>query len=378
MTDTQLYIVPLSEDSQLQNRAAVRRNVQENAPLSGGSANAESLSLEPGERFLRGEYKAKYADLLASEVEMLFDAPDIEQVPYYAPNGVVSEAGYYTLRNVDVTPRDPRSDAFFTFDGVLKRVGSPETHFRAVRTAIAQVDQDFGNDQTALIGVPDEATKLRWVDEGSGDYEDVTVHSTVTGEKGDVKLYDARASTYTDPTLTYQLDYEHEWEHDVLVYDDRNEASRTDADDIVHWRHVFNPGWEPEGVLVVDNTRVRVHLDETNGLSVEEYTSGSWSDASLGTGGDAGNWSLFDVDVTYIDQVVVRVQTVWQDSSDGSFYHLNLQVARGYDTLQFYRAPNESAGIPSGLTTKLDPVADEQDFRPGASQTVLNRNEVRK
>lgn len=381
MPDRDLHSLDIPSDSQLRSQAQIQRNVATSGALAGGVSPVEAVSLQPNERLLAGQYRAKYSAMMAQEIEELFDAPDIESVPLFSTSTTLDERGYYALENADVRPMDPRvTDAASRFDGVLRKEGTRKSHWRAMAIQQTQIDTPFGNDQTVLVGIDADASEVRWMHPTTKATESASVHSTETTEFGDVDRYDAAASNFSHPVLIYALDYAREAKTDCLVYDDRGNASRTDSDSVLQWQRVFRTDHDFENKIVVTNHRIRFTFDESNNdLSVEEYTSGSWSSLSLGTSGDAGNWQVLDVDLTYLGLSRIRAQVIWQDTSDDSTFHLNFQLPRGYDRAQWFNPDaGDQGSTPSGLETKLDPTAFGQVFSAQSSMTLQERKEVRK
>lgn len=386
MTRMILYAVSVPEDAQTDAGSRIRANLSKQGVVNEGPPAVESISLDPGEYFIAGEYRGDLADVMAQEIEELFSNDNMGPVPYYGADGSRNAVrtefdGYYSTENVNPKPVDPRARGYHhQFDGVIAREGTRKTHWRSVGVVPTQVENDFGSDQTALVGVPSSASKVRWVDrDNKTTTTSALVQSTVTGEFGDVDFYNARTPSYDRPALIYDLPYVNEAERDAKVWDDRGQADKEDGDGVVRWQRVFAADHDYDGQAVLDSGRLRLYFDEpNNSLSAESYSSGSWSSTALGTGGNAGNWQLWDLDVYSIGVVSVTAQTIWEDTTDGSLFHLNAELPRGYGGVLWYVPGNETPPAPSGLQTKLSPVADGQDFSARPSAGLVRRKEVRK
>ncbi|WP_435175662.1 hypothetical protein [Halorussus sp. AFM4] len=374
MTEKNLYTLIVPSDAQTLTRNQIQRNTATQGLLNEGTASVQSLSLDPDQKLLRGQYRGKYSELMAEEFEELFSS-DVEQVPFFAVSSQSKDDGYYTLANVDIEPVDPRTSHVHSFDGVLTKAGTRSTHHRSVATTVRQVENDMGNTQTALVGVDAGATNVRWYDNESEQTEAVSVVETRTGEKGSVDVVDALASSYDNPTLVYDLPYSDEGKVDVVVWDDHG-RSKLDSDGVNSWQWVFATSHEFAGSAIVDNGLVRVQLD--SGLSVTQWDSSisSWSAVSLGS----SNWELDDWSLTRIGPGRVEARTRFRDPSTSptSYFELDMRLPRGWTLPQWVVAENEQGPTPSGLQDLLSPVADGQDYAAEASQGLVTREEVSK
>lgn len=377
MTDKRLYGLPIPNDAQTSTSGETRRNVAAQGSLSDDPSPVEAISLEPGERSLTVQYRARYAELLAESLEQLFDAGSIEEVPYYGVDRQTPQDGYYTLERSSPSQPDPRIDGVHETQGVLRKAGTRNSHWRSVASTPAQVENDFGTDTTAYIGVPATAEKIRWFNRETGGTESGSVVVTRAAEHGDVDIYDADTVSFSTPVLIYDLAYDQEGRVDPVAYDTNGNDSKTDSDGVVQWQAVFRSENEFEGDAVFDNGLLRLVFDEPGqSLSAEEWDAGNetWNAVSLGT----SDWVLFDLDLTRISPARIEGQVGFENTADGSLYSLDMVLARGADAVLWMRPDNEPDPTPSGLVNKLDPIADRSIVDLQDAQTLTARGEVRK
>jgi hypothetical protein len=248
---------------------------------------------------------------------------------------------------------------------------------RATRTTVVQVDHPFGNTLDAVVGVPADARKLRWLNEETGARETVTVQATRTTSSGrDVDVLFAEVSSYDDPTAIYEIDYADIGWTDPRVWDDRGFADIEDADGRTQWQKVFATAHRYDGQAVVENGLVRLFFDEANNsLTVEEWDTGtaSWSSVSLG----ASDWELYDADLRDIGLARVRAQVEFRDTTQSptAYHRLSMRLTRGINW-PIWANSIEGSAVPSGLQTLLDPVASATVFDAQATAALIPRAEV--
>lgn len=387
MTDRRLYVQAIPSDSQTLTKSQLRRQLASFGAVSGGQSTVESISLDPGEQRLRGQYRGKYAAKMASELEELFSADGITTVPYYGVDETTTEDGYYALGgggSVTVGRLDPREDALQEFDGTLTKEGTRASQWRAVATEPTSVaDRSWaGNTTTALVGVPAAATQVQWFDASTGATADPSVVETRQCEFGAIEIYDAEAAPYSTPTLIYGLDYAEEGGVDCRVWDDRGAglANRTDSEGVLQWQKVYRADHEfavTSGALaIVDSGRLRLAFDESaKSLTAQRWddAAGAWSDVALGS----SNWVFATLDVQVIGAAVVEAQVTFRDPSQSptATYTLEMLLPRGYaSALWLY--PVGEGPVPSGLQTLLDPIASAQTNDPQPSKGLVAKSEV--
>ncbi len=380
MSDTYLYRQAIPEQAQTRTVSQVRRELSKLAGIEGAS-QVEDLGVSPGDYVIEGQYRGKYAPLMARELEELFSADDAyATVPYFAKDGSLPGAGYYSLSNVDVGRSDPRHESVQEFDGVLTKEGTRESHRRSITVNSQQVHRnDFGNSTEALVAIPAAAENRFWYDRESRTREEVSVASTASGEgsKGDVDLVDAHGvSELTAPfELVYDVDYDTDGQVDVILWDDYG-REKLDAEGVNSWQWVFSTSHGYSGTPVIDTGRLRVYLDTTGGLQAEEYDSSSesWTGVSL----PASDWTLHDCDVVEVAPNRVHVQVEFENASTNEVRALNLIARRGRRLVHWLVPNSIEDPTPDGLVDRLQPVADESVLRPQSSLGLIAREELRR
>jgi len=368
----ELYSLVIPANAQTVSRSEIQRNLATHGLLDESSAAVESLSLEPGEQALVGQFRGKYASMMAAEIEELFDAGNISSVPFFDPAGSKSD-GYYSLKNVDVEPLDPNLAYVQKFDGALTKEGTREEMHRRVTTNRYQAENDFGNQQTAYVGVPAAATDVAWYNRETEATEPVSVVETRTAEHGDVDVVDAQASSFDSPALVFDLPYQQEAKVDTVVWDDHDRA-KLDSDGINAWQWVFASGHEFDGSPVIDNGLVRVRFADS--LTVEEYdtSADAWTAVSLGD----SSWELDAWDITRIGPVRVDGHVRFRDptQSPTAYFTLDMSLKRGYFAPQWVVPESVDESTPGGLRTLLDPVANESIVDSQGEQTLISRSDL--
>ncbi|WP_135851295.1 hypothetical protein [Halorussus salinus] len=383
MTERDLYTLTIPADSQTSTGTKARRNTSKRGLLGGDTGTVESLSTAPDQRTLRGQFRGRDAEPMAAELAELFEASEFEAVAYSAaesaPTASTPADGYYTPETLDVRRLDPRAEGVVAFDGAMTRVGTRDSHRRAVETAVAQVENDFGNEQTAHVGIPSAATDVRWFDPETTATEppDDEFVETRAGEHGSVDVYDLHASSLSldDPTLVYDLPYVEEGKTDPTVWDDRGANSKFDEEGLLQWQRAFVTDHGFVGNPVLDNGLVRVRLDEKAGLSVVEWEDEDalWATVEVGT----SEWSLSTATVTRIGPARVEAQCRFTKSGHArSPFALDVRLPRGFERPQLLVAESEEPPTPSGLQTLLKATANQQDYSSQVEQGLVGCGEV--
>ncbi len=386
MPDRRIYTLSIPAGVQESASTDLRRQLATSGTVTPGPAQAESIATDPDERRLEGHFGHEtFGPILAAEFEELFGAADVGAVPYVVVGAEDPRDGYYELGSqCRVEPGHPADDAIWRFRNArLTRVGSRRSHWRAVRTNQEfRNDYDFGSTETAAVGIPAAASKVRWFDAETGAREEATATTTRTGEFGDVDVYDADASSFAAPTLIYDVAYADDARADLRVWDTRGTADRDDADGTPQWQMVFDPSHDYVGVPAVSNKLLRLTFDEpNNSLSAERWGAGSsaWTSQSLGT----SDWELFDVDVYYLGVERVEAQVEFRDptQSPTAFHSLDMRLWRGGADAQWVRTrtDKESATAPpQGLQDLLAPIATSNTMSARADAGLVGRSEARK
>lgn len=402
MPDRELYTLSIPANAQTLNRSEIQRNLATHGLLDEGTASVESLSLDPNQELLRGQFRGRYARLMAQEVEELFDASGIEAVPFYDPSGSKEDA-YYALENVDVEALDPNLDELREFDGVLTKTGTRSTHYRVISTNVRQADHPWGNTLEARVGIPGSAGKVRWYDPVTEQTEPASSVARHAAEVGEVALFDVAdgesALGVENPSLLYDVPYEREGRSAPVVWDDHG-REKLDEDGVNSWQWVFSTSHEFAGQPVLDTGRLRLRLDESSepSLSADRWddTAGAWTASALngddadsseavvgdavvgsavvGGSSTANEWTLYDIDITDISLSTITLQLEFQHPDEG-LYNLNAVVAYGRDAVLFDRV--DDGPVPTGLERWLEPVAADWLMDPQQQRTLVSRREVR-
>ncbi len=342
-----------------------------NQELLESNGSAEAVASEPETTSFEIVFDDQFADRRAEELQQLATSKPLSPI---VVSGVTPALdGYWVFETADReiefdTPNDRQS---IQIDATL--AGTRSSHYRAVYTRLSQPDPGniFGNDTTALVGVPSESTRVTWYDRSFADREPLSIVDTVSTADGDVDLYDARDvqdELGDDPVLVYRPP-EVEGQTDVGVWDTYG------SDDESEWARVYNVDHVPrvDDDLVIENGLVRLWLaDGPAALAADEWDSSSeeWSEISLVD----TDWELVDTDLTRIGAVAVEAQCIFSDGDED--FALDLRLERGRQAPQWLIPTNDP--IPSRLEELLEPIADEAVYVTKASLGLVSRKKLRR
>jgi len=374
MTDRRLYtaVIPSGAFDPASGRTDVRKQLSKLAGLD-GSGDVTATGTRPGEFTIAGQFRGKYAELATTELTELLEADALDTVVLYGVGASTPEDGYYAPERGSNSRIRPESPGALAFDGDLSKEGTRASHRRAVGTNPKERPHPWGNDTTGYVGVPASAAKVQWLTYTRDDTQTATADDTVTAEFGDVDRFDVEAPPSgfgTRPYLVYDLPLAEAGNIDAAVFDTYGRP-RTDGEGDFAWGQVFRSDHTVRGDAVLSNGRLRVTLDEANQTtSAERYTSGSWSDVALGV----SDWQLFDADLRYPGAAQVRARLIFEDSTSGDLFELEAALHRGWDDLLLY-SPDDLQ-VPSGLVTRLDPIAASTVIDPQPERTLIARSEL--
>lgn len=395
----QLYTQVIPGGSVSGSESAQQRSVSSQKAVSGGQPSVRSTGTAPNVRRLEGSFRGRDSELMAVELEELFSASNIEEVPYFSRGGPPTPSlnGYYALNQVGRKPGDPRRRNVHQFDGEITKIGTQKSHWRAVdiiQQSVASANP-FSDGSELLVGVPSTASKLFWYDSTTGYREPASVQTTRNHEFGDIDLTDPATVGQADPAnnLLYELSYEEEGKSDVRLWDtlDRPKSGAVvssstqvgsatvgavEAD--VRWQKVFLTDHRFEGYSAFENGLFRLVLDDEAGR-LEGY---EWNDTTgdfvrVPTGNDL---ETFEVDVTHIGTARIEAQVVLEDTSQGSgnpLYPLELILARGAERPLWLETDN-GRGPNSTVINELDPIASGADTFWQPRKTLVTKEEVRR
>lgn len=383
MPRRRIYTSPIPADATTRDRQNAQSDVERLGVVGGGRPIAESVRTNPDAVTIDGEYRGRYADILAHELEEMFSSPQIDHVPIYSVDddgnwerGDVD--GFYSLERATVNPADPRNEGktHYGFETVSVRKGTRQDFWMAIATNTRQADHPFGNDLDEEVGVPAFASKVFWYDQSSGDRASASSTSTVEGKYADTEIYDLEdVDEFSDPAILYEIEFDQTGKVDLSLWDDRGHTDKLDDDGIPQWFKVYNPTHEPDGSFVLSNGIIRVRFVEGGEIKADRWDSDSesWSSVDLSEPSDT---SLFDVDALEIGRATVEVRLMF-DTGD-EIYDLDARLSRGMEDVQFDIPKNQNDAVPTDVEDWLDPIASSTLLDPQASKTIVDRSEVRR
>ena len=375
--------------------------------LLSGPATAEptastTTSIDPDVKF-----DGPQASVRAAEVRELCSSTAFASLPVTLPESIGSD-GYYAASTADRSVEISQQVDGQGYERVslsLTRIGTADTHYRALKSGPYQVDHEFGNDVSAMVALPASARKVRWLDRDSGERELAEPVETVATAYGDVDIYDLEDALDYEidednlddpPLLVYEIDKDTDADADVRLWDTRGHES-LETDGRRQWQHVFSKDHEYDGALVLDNGLVRLWLDEADStIAAERWdpdasravpVTGTYGSEIYGSGlyaGGRGGWpnvdleqpedvDLFDVDVKRIGMVRDRVQLTFVD--DGSLEVVDAILVAGHDAILF-DIPDGEGPLSTALEEWLEPIASETVVDPNVSKGLRSRNDV--
>ena len=395
MTAT-IYTIPLPEATTPTDQDALGTQLSEQGVL-GSDAIVEALSSEAADLTLTGRYALGryHSELVATELEELADSA-LDAVPL--SGGADSRSGYYQIASAQVEPVHAKGRDIWEWTISLTASGTRKSQLQALETAPATPDpgHDFGNDTTALVGVPAANRMVRVVDSTSSPIERVrpTPVDTVATEFGDVDRYDATALSIDEPVLLYDVPPDAQAAVDVRAYDTRGRDSKfieSSNGRVRAWQSVFARDHEFIGSVVFSNGLLRITIDEpTNAdatalLEAETYDAGAdtWTTINLPSydaGDIATDWQPADVDITHIGQVRVAAQVEFEavaGTNQGDIATVDIELERGRESLEVWLPSSVTAEIPPDLEALLTPIASTSIVDSGVEQGLVAREEVR-
>jgi hypothetical protein len=391
-----IYTIPLPGATTPTDQDALGTQLSEQGVL-GSDAIVEALSSEAADLTRTGQYALGpyHSELVATELEELADS-SIGAVPLYG--GPDARSGYYQIGSAQVEPVHARGRDIWEWTLSLTASGTRKSQLQALETAPSQPSpgHEFGNDTTALVGVPAAARRVRAVDSTSEPTERLrpTPVDTVSGALGDVDRFDATALSIDEPVLLYDVAPDAQANVDVHVYDTRGRDSKyieSESGRVRMWQSVFARDHEFTGSVVCSNGLLRVTIDEptnadaTAALEVEGWDAGadSWTAVDLPSYADgdlATDWQPADVDLTYIGQARVAAQIEFEAVAGdqvGDIYSVDVELERGRQSLEVWIPDTVSDPIPTDLETLLTPIASTSVVDSGVEQDLVAREGVR-
>jgi len=384
-----IYNSPIPEAAQTNERDQLGQQLAEAGILEEDGAIVESLSSEAADLTLSGQYRwgKEISTMLATELDELADS-SLPTLPLYRRGGGYSNAGYYEIASADVEPLHGNDRSVWAYTLSLTSVGKKGSYFRAIGTNPRQLEHEFGNGLEAVVGVPAAASKVQWFN-ADGDRARIPASpiETRTSAAADVDIYDLTDAPWYDPppydedppTLIYTVDYADEVSCGTRVYDTQGHESKFSGGGSGprQWQTVHSTEHDVEDPVIMSNALLRLRLEEAVGTITPQRwdaSAGRWSTDALG---DAGGWSLFDIDLLEIAMARDKTQLTFAHDSEGLFA-LNATLDRGREAVLFERPENEPGPIPDGLEDWLEPIAATTIVAPQATKGLVSRNEVRR
>lgn len=375
-----LYLIPLPDADAQSADDSVASRVEQAGLLEEGGVATEAIGTDDVDVTVRGQWRfgERFAKKVARELESLA-ASGYEALALFEADtaDLGRKTGYYEIESVDVNPAHPSSEDVFEYTVGLGETGTHETHWRAVKTAVEDVDTTLADGDGGLVGIHADARKTRWFDADEVT-EPASVETTRSGEFADVALYDPDASTFDDPTLLYELDFEDEGPADVRVFDDRGLSkwwvyeANGETVEVNRWPHVYHTAAEYEGAPVLDNGLLRLHFDEDAGeVTAEEWNAGidEWGEVTL----NHGDLELFDADLRSIGPAGVTARVTFAEPS-GVTRPCLVKLQRGIDGVLVRKAPGHD--LDPAIEDLFEPIASDQPTDPNPAQTVIARSET--
>lgn len=375
MADRFLYTVAIPERDQSTIGNDQQRRISAQTSLTTDFGNVQDTGTQPGQQPIVGAFKGLYADLMAKQLQELAQGTGYTTVAYYTDDNDPKNDAYVTVDSFTVDPANPRNAdiELWEFDGSVTEAGTRRSHWRTVETQPTNIDNPFGAGGNDRIGIPATATKVRWYDQKGQSLESASATNTIAGRFEDHEIYNPDDPSFSNPTLIYKVPYSDEGKIDARVWDDFG-RSQLDGDDVNSWQKVFISGHNYNGSAVVENGLLRMTLDEDGeSLTFSEWDTGTSSYSSVSLG--ASDWVLTDVNFTRISPSRVGGQMRFRDTNSGSFHTLDFQVNRASNRVLFI-TPTNQGSIPSGLDTKLDPIAEDWGDEAQPIRDIISRREV--
>jgi hypothetical protein len=258
----------------------------------------------------------------------------------------------------------------------LTKQGTPESHFRSVKTRPASIDSPFAVDPDQPVGIDANASKTRWFNPETGGTANASAVNTLAGSKGDVEIYDIRNAPFDNPELLFELPLDREGLVDPRVFDPQGAGNRFSSNNALQFQKVFSPSHRfCDREQIIENTLLRLRIDESGnpGIEAEEFSpnAGGFVNISLPQNG----FEVIDWDIREINPVQVSGVAVFQNKFNTRA--LNWQLQRGVQKVIFSGAANFSSDLKNLLAPITSDIETDPLGSPGSSpQDIRRRSEV--
>lgn len=369
-------------------QTARQTDVSETGLLTTDTVDVEQLTNQAGDVSLSGRYRPPYfpegrVQMFADEFESLIAGSIGPLVLFDQVNSTTTggQIGFYEIADGTIAPTQPSQPDVQAWSLSLTRVGSRNTHWRAVRTTPINVTTPYSSiaPDGQYLFVPPDARKVQWYDPDTGTITTASQTTTQPTRFSDDSFpaYDTDSGPGSDPVLLYEVPYESDVAA-VRVFEAPAGTPKRDPDGIRQWPALFDTSADiqPDSEFVVDTGafRLRASGEPLPALAAEEWDRSTETFQSVSLGLSSG-WSVVDVDVVSIGQHRVVTDIRFGDGS--SLYTVRFRARLGADRMTVSRAPRETTAMPSGLETLLGPIHDDSGRVAQPTRDVLSRREVR-
>lgn len=381
MPDKNLYNIRIPSDSQVD--AGLDGLGQEIESLSGLDADVpvvELLGVQSGDQSIQASYANQRAQVTAAELEELMSANGFDKLPYYTPSEPGRQGdGYIAIGDGSVETASVHEDRVQVVSGTFTRSGGRASDRRRLRCRPQEVHRnDYGNVKEALVAIPGSARKRTWYQRATQAREPVMVAESVDVEGGQVDLVDAYTVGLSAPfDLVYDQEYAAGHRVDIVLWDTRGYEDRNGlSDGDLAWQRCYKTSHEYSGAPVVDTGRLRLWLDDVDGLTAESWdaASSAWTQLSL----PSSDWQLRDRTITTISPVKIQAQVEFENTATGELFALDMVARRGREVVHWLVPSSVDDVTPTGLQSLLDPIADPAVVRGQESLGLIDRGEIRR
>jgi len=377
-------------DAETATRRRQQTQLAERGLLSSGSVRVEQVSNDAADLRLSGRIRPPIPEdkvqMVAQELSELI-ASDIGPLPLFDAEGDPrAESGYYEIADGDVEPLQADRREIFDYDLSLSRVGDRGGTFRGVRATEQTVSHPFGSDTGASVYIPDEVRKVRWYNRATEETQPATATGTVESQQGTLREY-SLGGVGDEMTLIYDVDLSVDTTAAYVFEPPNNTTNKIDGNDNRNWPIIYDPEHELSGesLCILSGQQLRVTMrepDPTTSPGVPALIVAQRYDASQdqwqNVGIDNTNpWRPADVDLRSIGPQRLSAQVLFADDT-GSDFAVNISVTLGANRATVLPAAGESGSMPSGLVTKLSPIARTSQTVARPVRTTVSQREVRR
>jgi hypothetical protein len=373
-------------DAETDTRRRQETQLAERGLLSSGDVRVEQVSNDAADLRLSGRIRPPIpedkAPMVAQELSELIGS-DIGPLPLFDFEGEPrAESGYYEIADGDVEPLQADRREIFDYQLSLSRVGDRGGTFRAVRTTAQTVSHPFGSDPGVSVYIPDDVRKVRWYNRATEETQPATATGTVESHQGTLREYGLGA-VGGEMSLLYDLELPTDTTAAYVFEAPNLSAPKFDPDGNRNWPIIYDPEHDlAAGALyILSGQQLRVALREpedgfTPFIVAQRYDASQdeWQNVGID---NTIPWRPADVDLRSIDPQRLSAQVLFADGT-GSDFAVNISVTLGANRATITPAAGESGSMPSGLVTKLTPIARTSQTVARPVRTTVSQREVRR